>query len=73
MLPCLLGQIGKNEAISSVSGAYDTKACHDAIALRGAQATIPTRINGKPWKDHRPGTQARNSILLAMRRLGRKI
>lgn len=50
-----------------------TKACHDAIALRGAQAIIPTRKSGKPWKDHRPGTEARNSIPLAMRRLGRKI
>ncbi|MBB5371774.1 hypothetical protein HDE74_005363 [Janthinobacterium sp. K2Li3] len=49
MLPCLLDQIGADEAIESVSGdgAYDTKACHEAIALRGAQAIIPTRKNGK--------------------------
>ncbi|MBG6222634.1 hypothetical protein IWX79_003593 [Janthinobacterium sp. CAN_S1] len=75
MLPCLLDQINVNEAIASVSGdgAYDTKACHDAIALRGAHAIIPTRKNGKPWKDHRPGTEACNTILLAMRRLGRRI
>jgi hypothetical protein len=75
MLPCLLDQIGTNEAIASVSGdgAYDTKACHEAIALRGAQAIIPTRKNGKPWKDRRAGADARNAILDAMRRLGRRI
>jgi len=75
MLPCLLDQIGEHEVISSVcgDGAYDTKACHDAIALRGAQAIIPTRKNGKAWKNHRPRTEARNCILLAMPRLGRKI
>jgi hypothetical protein len=75
VLPCLLDQIGLNEATASISGddAYDTKACHDAIAQRGAHAIIPTRKNGKPWKDHRPGAEARNAILHAMRRLGRRI
>lgn len=47
--------------------------CHEAIALRGAQAIIPTRKNGKPWKDHRTGAEARNAILHAMRHLGRRI
>lgn len=75
MLPCLLDQIGADEAIERVSGdgAYDTKACHEAIALRGAQAIIPTRKNGKPWKDRRPDSEERNAILQAMRRLGRRI
>lgn len=75
MLPCLLDQIGASEAIASVSGdgAYDTKACHEAIALRGAQAIIPTRKNGKPWKDRRPGAEARNAMLHAMRHLCRRI
>ncbi len=75
MLPCLLDQIDANETIASVSGdgAYDTRACHDAIARRGAQAIIPTRKNGKPWKDLRPGAEARNAILHAIRRLGRRI
>mgnify|MGYP003617167836 FL=1 len=38
MLPELLGQIPADEAVASVSGdgAYDTKACHAAIAQRGA-------------------------------------
>ena len=75
MLPYLLDQIDANEVITSVSGAsaYDIRACHEAIALRGAQAIIPTRKNGKPWKDRRPGAEARNSILHTMRRLGRRI
>ena len=75
ILPYLLDQINKNEAITSVNGdgAYDTKACHEAIALRGAQAIIPTRKNGKPWKDPRRGAEARNAILHAVRRLGRRI
>lgn len=53
MLPVLLGQIDPTEALLSVSGdgAYDTKACHEAIARRAAQAIIPVRKNArKPWK-----------------------
>jgi len=75
MLPCLLDQIDADERIASISGdgAYDTKDCHEAIARRGAQAIIPTRRNAKPWKDRRPGAAARNAILDATRRLGRKI
>ena len=52
------------------------KAVREAIAQRAAQAIIPTRTNTKPWKAQRPGANARNArnaILAAMRRLGRKI
>jgi len=75
ILPCLLDQIPDDENVASVSGdcAYDTKACHEAIAHRGAQAVILTRKNAKPWKDQRPGANACNAILAATRRLGRKI
>jgi hypothetical protein len=75
ILPCLLDQIPAGEMIASVSGdgAYDTKGCHEAIAQRGAQAIIPTRKNGKPWKDQRLGAKARNAILASTRQLGRKI
>ena len=75
MLPNLLGQIPPEEAIASVSGdgAYDTKGCHEAIALRQADAIIPTRKNAKPWKTNRTGAAARNEILRATRRLGRTI
>jgi Transposase DDE domain len=76
MLPALLGQIDPTEALLSVSGdgAYDTKACHEAIAQREAQAIIPVRKNAKkPWKENRPGACARNEILRATQRLGRAI
>ena len=75
ILPCLLDQIPSDETVASVSGdgAHDTKGCHEAIAQRGAQAVIPTRKNAKPWKGQRPGAKARNAILPATRRLGRRI
>lgn len=76
ILPALLGQIDPQEALQSVSGdwAYDTKACHEAIALRQAQAIIPLRKNAKrPWKENRLGASARNEILRATQRLGRGI
>ena len=58
----------------SGDGAYDTKACHEAIARREAQAIIPVRKNAsKPWKENRLGASARNEILRATRRLGRAI
>jgi hypothetical protein len=75
MLPALLGQIDPEEAVLSVSGdgAYDTKGCHEAIALRQAQAIIPVRKNARPWKENRPGAAVRNEILRATERLGRAI
>ena len=49
MLPELLAQVPPDEKVTSVSadGAYDTKACHAAIASRGAQAIIPPRKNAQ--------------------------
>jgi hypothetical protein len=75
MLPNLLGQISTEEQIASVSGdgSYDTKGCHEAIALRQADAIIPIRKNAKPWRLNRLGAAARNEILRATRRLGRTI
>jgi len=75
VLPALLGQIPADEKIASVSGdgAYDTKDCHEAIALRAAHAIIPTRENAKPWKANRCGADARNDILRTTKRLGRAI
>jgi hypothetical protein len=75
VLPALLDQIPADEKIASVSGdgAYDTKDCHEAIALRAADAIIPTRKNAKPWKTNRCGADARNEILHTTRRLGRAI
>jgi|GEM_PF-1955204 len=52
MLPELLDQIPPDQEIASVTsdGAFDTRKCHDAIAVRGAAAIIPPRRNAKPWK-----------------------
>jgi hypothetical protein len=54
-------------------GAYDTRACHAAIAARGAIAVIPTRRNGRLCKEETPGADARNDILRTTNRLGRMI
>ena len=75
MLAELLAQIPPEEPIGLVTadGAYDTRPCHAAIAARQARAVIPSRRNGRPWKETTPGAQARNEILRATRRLGRTI
>ncbi len=75
MLPKLLEQIPPQEPIGTVTadGAYDTRSCHAAIAAREATAVIPTRRNGRPWRETTPGARARNEILRANRRFGRAI
>jgi hypothetical protein len=75
MLPALLNQIPPEEPVESVGGdgAYDTKACHAAIASRGATALIPVRKNAQAWKDSSAGARARNEILRTTQRLGRAI
>uniref|UniRef100_UPI0035AE9C36 IS5 family transposase n=1 Tax=Paenirhodobacter enshiensis TaxID=1105367 RepID=UPI0035AE9C36 len=75
MLPELLKQIGPDQQIATVTadGAYDTRACHDAIADRGAAAIIPPRCNARPWKPHSAGARARNEILRTSKHLGRSL
>jgi hypothetical protein len=77
MLPELLAQIAEGQEIGSVcaDGAYDTKACHEAIAQRNAQAIIPPRKNARLWKNKadKMGECARNEAVRACQRLGRKI
>lgn len=75
MIPNLLNQIPLEEAITSVSGdsAYDTKGCHEAIALRQVDAISPIRKNANPWKTNRTDAAARIDILRTTRRLGRTI
>ena len=75
MLPGLLSQIPEGETIASVTadGAYDGRACRDAIATRGAEAIIPPRRNAEPWKKGSPGARGRNGDLRAMKRLGRTL
>jgi hypothetical protein len=74
-LPGLLAQIPEDEQILSVGGdgVYDTRACHAAIAQRGADAVIPVRRNGRPWTKDGPGVDARNEALRATKLLGRTI
>jgi len=75
VLPNLLDQIKCDESLLSVcgDGAYDTKDCHKAIAAREAAAIIPTRKNGKPWKEKTAGAAARNETLKLTNLLGRTI
>ena len=75
MLPELLSQIPSDEAIASVSadGAYDTKACHAAIAARGAMAVIPPRKNAQAWQAGGVGARVRNEAVAACKRLGQTI
>ena len=75
MLPGLLSQISADEPITSVTtdGAYDSRACRDAIANRGAEAIVPPRRNAKPWKRDSPGAASRNEALRAIKRFGRTL
>ena len=75
MLSKLLKQIPAEEPIGTVTadGAYDTRACHSAVAAREATAVIPTRRGDRPWRETTPGAKARNDILRASRRFGRAI
>lgn len=75
MLPELLDQIPADQSIGKVTadGAYDTRACHAAIAARSACAVIPARKNARPWLESTPGAKARNEIVRSSRRLGHAI
>lgn len=73
VLPDLLGQIPEDEDIGTVTadGAYDTRRCHGAVIARGGTAIIPTRRNGRAWKEDCPAAKARNETLRATRHYGR--
>ena len=75
ILPDLLSQIPETQAIASVTadGAYDTRACREAIADRGANAVIPPRRNARPWKPDTSGARERNEVLRAVKHLGRAL
>ncbi len=73
VLPDLLGQIPAGEQIGTVTadGACDTRRCHAAIIARDAIPIIPTRTNGRPWKENCPAAKVRNDTLRATRHYGR--
>jgi hypothetical protein len=75
MLPELLKQIPLTEPLLSVrgDGAYDTKACYEAMSSRQAAAIIPVRKNAKRWKENTAGSKARNETLAATQYLGRTL
>jgi hypothetical protein len=75
ILPHLLDQIPPDEQIGTVTGdgAFDTRRCHTAILDRGGTAVIPTRRNGRRWREDCPAAKARNEILRATQRLGKTI
>lgn len=66
-------QVAAPIATATGDGAYDTKACHAAIAAVGAAAIIPTRKNARLWKTYPPGGETRNEIVKATQRLGRAL
>jgi len=72
ILPSLLDGIEGEVAQVSGDGAYDTFACHDAIAQRNAVATIPPRHDAQPCRpqDETP-THPRDPILQRIDQIGR--
>lgn len=57
----LLSQTPDDQDIGKVTadGAYDTRRCHDAIAICNAHAVVPPRKNAKPWTSTSAGAIAR--------------
>ncbi|QLI82131.1 transposase [Chitinibacter fontanus] len=60
-------------AVIKGDGAYDTKECHNAIAVHGAATIIPMRKNAQFRKENIAGARAQNAILRATQYLGRSI
>jgi hypothetical protein len=73
-LPGLLGQIPVDEPSDTIGGdgAYDTKHCQAAIAVRGATPSIPPREGAQPWPESMPGASWRNEAIREIARDGRR-
>jgi hypothetical protein len=70
MLPTVLSQVDEPIKQVCTDGAYDYQTCYEAVAMRGAQATIPPRENaaineGAAW-------EARNANIRRIAEIGRK-
>jgi hypothetical protein len=74
VLPGLLGQIPVDEPIDTIGGdgAYDTKHCHAAIAVRGATPSIPPREGAQRWPERMLGASWRNEAIRDIARDGRR-
>lgn len=71
VLPELLDQIPEPIAQVSADGAYDTRACHEAIRQRQARAAIPPRENAQPWPPNAEGSvHPRTGILQRIAEVG---
>jgi hypothetical protein len=73
MLPGLLEQVGQPIRQVSADGVYDTRACYEAIAGRGARAAIPPRHGARIWRHGNSGQErlARDENLRRVRKVGR--
>ncbi len=73
VLPRLSAQISGKICQVSGDGAYDTKACCESIAQRGANATIPPRRNAKQRRCDNPPEKfaIRNAHLCQIQQQGR--
>lgn len=72
ILPSLLDGIDGEIAQVSGDGAYDTFACHEAIAQRSAVATIPPRHDAQPCRpQEETPTHPRDQILQRIDQVGR--
>lgn len=71
VLPDLLDQVSEPIDQVSADGAYDTRACHDAIMQRQARAVIPPRENAQPWPPSADGSvHPRTAILQRIAQVG---
>ena len=69
VMPELLNQIGEKEIGRGYGdGAYDTRACYEAIACHGGEAVIPPRDRAAYWEKGHP----RNKSVAECRKKGRK-
>jgi len=72
ILPSLLDGIDGEIAQVSGDGAYDTFACHEAIAQRSAVAAIPSRHDVQPCRpQEKTPTHPRDQILQRIVQVGR--
>jgi len=73
MLPFLLDQVPGPIYQVSADGGYDRRTCYEAIARRGAKATIPPRHGAKIWQhgNCRAERLARDENLRRIRQVGR--
>jgi hypothetical protein len=74
VLPDLIKDVSGPISQVSADGAYDQRACYDAINGRGARAAIPPLKDAKIWRRATPKSERhiRDENLREIRRIGRK-